>query len=300
MQRNFAAACAALLLLGLAGCTAAPETTSTPEAAPAEESVSEAAPTATPEAQPAVTLEETELYNQDGVRITATGLDTKGLMGPELGLQIENDTEKNLVIQSAWTTVNGYMMSDLLSADVAAGKKANETMYFPSSSLERCGIDTIAEIGTELKIIDGDTYQTLITTGPLTLQTSAAGSYTQTYDDSGEEIYNANGIRVVVQDQSEDLFGQAINFYVENTSDRNIVVESEDVSVNGYMITNLFYADVIPGAHAVEELTLLGSELEESNITDIETVELALKIVDADTFQTIEKTAPITLQGNQS
>ena len=151
----------------------------------------------------------------------------------------------------------------------------------------------------ELKILDGETYQTLATTGTVTLQTSAAGSYTQTYDDSGEEIYNANGIRVVMQRQAEDLFGQEIHFYLENTSDRTVVVQSEDVSVNGYMISNWLYADLIPGAHAVEALTLFTSDMEENGIETIETVELALNIVDAETYQTIEKTAPITLQMGQ-
>ena len=246
-----------------------------------------------------MTLAETVLYDQDGVRITATGLDMQAVLGPELSFQVENNTQQNLVVQPEWCTVNGYMMSDLFSADVAAGKKANDTMYFPSSSLERCGIDTVTDIAMELKILDGETYQTLATTGTVTLQTSAAGSYTQTYDDSGEEIYNANGIRVVMQRQAEDLFGQEIHFYLENTSDRTVVVQSEDVSVNGYMISNWLYADLIPGAHAVEALTLFTSDMEENGIETIETVELALNIVDAETYQTIEKTAPITLQMGQ-
>lgn len=295
MQKIFAAMVAGLLLLGLAGCSGG-QPASESAASPESGASATAAPTATPEPQPEISVAQTVLYDADGVRITATGLDTQALLGPELTLQIENNTQRNLVIQTAWCTVNGYMMSDLLSADVAAGKKANDALAFSSSALARCGIDTITDIGVELKLIDGDTYETLATTGPVALQTSAAGSYTQTYDDSGQEIYNANGIRVVAQQQSEDLFGQAITFYLENTSDRPVVVESEDVSVNGYMISNLFYADVIPGAHAVEELTLLESDLVDNGIEAIDTVELALQIVDAETYETIEKTAPITLQ----
>jgi len=310
MRKNFAAVCAGMLLLALAGCTAAGDGAASQSASTLEqaaqtepaaepEQTAETDPAATEAPEQQVTLAETVLYDQDGVRITATGLDMQAVLGPELSFQVENSTQQNLVVQPEWCTVNGYMMSDLFSADVAAGKKANDTMYFPSSSLERCGIDTVTDIAMELKILDGETYQTLATTGTVTLQTSAAGSYTQTYDDSGEEIYNANGIRVVMQRQAEDLFGQEIHFYLENTSDRAVVVQSEDVSVNGYMISNWLYADLIPGAHAVEALTLFTSDMEENGIETIETVELALNIVDAETYQTIEKTAPITLQMGQ-
>lgn len=300
MKQQIAAGLAALCLVGLAGCSAPESTVSdTAEAAsPAAESAAESTAAAeTPEPQAAeVTLDETVIYDADGVRITATGLDTDGLMGPELTLRIENGTAQNLVVQPAWCTVNGYMMSDLFSADVAAGKTANESFYFPSTALARCGVDTVAEIGLQLKIIDGGTYQILTTTEGVTLQTSAAGSYTQTYDDSGEEIYNANGVRVVAQQMTEDLFGQNLCFYVENTSDRAVVVESEDVSVNGYMVSNFFYADVVPGARAVEPLTLLNSELEDNGIETVDTVEFSLKLVDPDSFSTIDQTDPITLQ----
>lgn len=209
MRKNFAAVCAGMLLLALAGCTAAGDGAASQSASTLEqaaqtepaaepEQTAETDPAATEAPEQQVTLAETVLYDQDGVRITATGLDMQAVLGPELSFQVENNTQQNLVVQPEWCTVNGYMMSDLFSADVAAGKKANDTMYFPSSSLERCGIDTVTDIAMELKILDGETYQTLATTGTVTLQTSAAGSYTQTYDDSGEEIYNANGIRVVM------------------------------------------------------------------------------------------------------
>lgn len=301
MHKGIAAGLAALWLLGLAGCSAPESAVSdTAEAAStAAESAAESTAEATPAPEPQaaeVTLAETVLYDGDGVRITATGLDTGGLMGPELALRIENGAAQNLVVQPVWCTVNGYMMSDLFSADVAAGKTANESFYFPSASLARCGVDMVAEISLQLKIIDGGTYQTLTTTDPVTLQTSAAGSYTQTYDDSGEEIYNANGVRVVAQQMTEDLFGQNLCFYVENTSDRAVVVESEDVSVNGYMVSNLFYADVVPGARAVEPLTLLSTELEDNGIETVDTVEFSLRLVDFESFETIDETGPITLQ----
>lgn len=242
-----------------------------------------------------VTLAETVLFDQDDIRITATGLSTDSLFGPELNLLVENDSAQNIVVQPNYCMVNGYMMDGLLSADVAAGKKANDTLDFLSNALARCGIETITDIELDLVVSDGDSWQTLYETGPVILQTSAAGQYTQTYDDSGEEIYNQNGIRVVAKSVNDDLFGMGIKFYLENNTDKTVIVNADNVSVNGYMMTDLFYSDLAPRSHAVDTLTLLGSELEDNHIDTITDAELSLQITDADYYQTIDSTAPITL-----
>ena len=242
-----------------------------------------------------VTLAETVLFDQDGIRVTATGLSTDSLFGPELNLLVENDSAQNIVVQPNYCMVNGYMMDGLLSADVAAGKKANDTLDFLSNALARCGIETITDIELDLVVSDGDSWQTLYETGPVILQTSAAGQYTQTYDDSGEEIYNQNGIRVVAKSVNDDLFGIGIKFYLENNTDKTVIVNADNVSVNGYMMTDLFYSDLAPRSHAVDTLTLLGSELEDNHIDTITDAELSLQITDADYYQTIDSTAPITL-----
>ena len=242
-----------------------------------------------------VTLAETVLFDQDGIRVTATGLSTDRLFGPELNLLVENDSAQNIVVQPNYCMVNGYMMDGLLSADVAAGKKANDTLDFLSNVLARCGIETITDIELDLVVSDGDSWQTLYETGPVILQTSAAGQYTQTYDDSGEEIYNQNGIRVVAKSVNDDLFGMGIKFYLENNTDKAVIVNADNVSVNDYMMTDLFYSDLAPRSHAVDTLTLLGSELEDNHIDTITDAELSLQITDADYYQTIDSTAPITL-----
>ena len=242
-----------------------------------------------------VTLAETVLFDQNGIRITATGLSTDSLFGPELNLLVENDSAQNIVVQPNYCMVNGYMMDGLLSADVAAGKKANDTLDFLSNALARCGIETITDIELDLVVSDGDSWQTFYETGPVILQTSAAGQYTQTYDDSGEEIYNQKGIRVVAKSVNDDLFGMGIKFYLENNTDKTVIVNADNVSVNGYMMTDLFYSDLAPRSHAVDTLTLLGSELEDNHIDTITDAELSLQITDADYYQTIDSTAPITL-----
>lgn len=94
---------------------------------------------------------------------------------------------------------------------------------------------------------------------------------------------------------TDSLFGPELNLLVENDSAQNIVVQPTYCIVNGYMMTDLFYSDLAPHSHAVDTLTLLGSELEDNHIDTITDAELSLQITDADYYQTIDSTAPITL-----
>ncbi|ANU48212.1 hypothetical protein ADH76_11775 [Enterocloster clostridioformis] len=121
-----------------------------------------------------VTLEEKEIYNQDNIIVTATGLKMDGFWGPEITLLVENNSDKNLTIQPRNSSVNGYMIDLQMSCDVAAGKKANDGMVISNSDLEKCGIDTIADIEFSLHIFESDSWESYVDTEPIKLTTSTA------------------------------------------------------------------------------------------------------------------------------
>ena len=56
-----------------------------------------------------VTLAETEVYNKDGIVITATKIEDD-LFGPTVTFSITNDSSKNIVVTTRSLSVNGYMM----------------------------------------------------------------------------------------------------------------------------------------------------------------------------------------------
>lgn len=297
MKRMLTALLASAMLL-LAGCSSGnSESTSVASVDTAASNVGEVTSkdSTTTTEDTAVTLDETVIYDENDIKITATGLKEDGLLGPELNLLIENNSTQNITVQPEYCLVNGYMMYGLMSSDVAVGKKNNDTLDFSRSTLQECGIDQIADIRLKLTVSDGDSWTTLFKTDELSLQTSAAGSYTQTYDDSGEVIYDTNGIKVVAKSAGDDFLGKGVTFYLENNTDQHIVVNGENISVNGYMMTDLFYADLAPHSHAVDTLTLLDSDLKDNSIDTIEEVDLTLRITDYDSYDNIDTTSPITL-----
>lgn len=90
------------------------------------------------------------------------------------------------------------------------------------------------------------------------------------------------------------FWGTAILLYVENTTERNVGVSVDDMSVNGFMMNPFFATTVYAGKKAIDDIALLSSDLEANGIESIETVELKFHIYDADTYETITDSDPIT------
>lgn len=260
--------------------------------------VSFAAPSDSPEKGEGAQIEASVLWDEAGVKITAESLDTDSLFGPELKLLFENDSGRDLTFQCYNASVNGYMVETLMSVDVANGKKANDSLTFLSVDLDRCGIEAIADMEFSLLAFDAESWDAYLDTPPIRLKTSLADTYSYTYDDSGEVVYNENGIKVVFKglvDESDTIIGPGIKVYLENNSSQDISIQAWDVSVNGHMAYALFSPDVPVGKRAVSNIAFFASDLEKNGITDIETVELSFHIFDLGTFETILDTDAITL-----
>ena len=243
-----------------------------------------------------VTIAETVLYEADGIKVTAKSL-ADGLLGTEVKLLIENDSSKNILITSSSVSANGYMMpTAALYAEVAAGKKANESLTLMSSELDQCGIETLAEMQFYLQIQDPETWETIKTTDLITLATSATG-YTQPVDDSGDVLYNENSYKVVCKGLKQDIvWDGTVVFYMENNSNKAVSIYAENVSVNGFMQEVGLWSDLRPSTKMIDGMSMIDlSDLEITNIDEIKTIEFNLRIVDAETWEDIVTTDAMTL-----
>lgn len=243
-----------------------------------------------------VTIAETVLYEADGIKVTAKSL-ADGLLGTEVKLLIENDSSKNILITSSSVSANGYMMpTAALYAEVAAGKKANESLTLMSSELDQCGIETLAEMQFYLQIQDPETWETIKTTDLITLATSATG-YTQPVDDSGDVLYNENGYKIVCKGLKQDIIWDGtVVFYMENNSSKAVSIYAENVSVNGFMQEVGLWSDLRPSTKMIDGMSMIDlSDMEITNIDEIKTIEFNLRIVDAETWEDIVTTDAMTL-----
>lgn len=149
---------------------------------------------------------------------------------------------------------------------------------------------------------DGEIKQPANVNGDSSGETNGTG----TNNDSGstdEEVtiaetvlYEADGIKVTAKSLADGLLGTEVKLLIENDSSKNILITSNSVSANGYMMpTAALYAEVTAGKKANESLTLMSSELDQCGIETLAEMQFYLQIQDPETWETIKTTDLITL-----
>ena len=217
-------------------------------------------------------ITETVILDEKGVKVTAKSISYGGWFGPELKLLIENNSGKDLTFSSRDESVNGYMISGSMVAEIANGKKKNDSISFSEDDLSICGIGGIAE-------------------------TNIADIYHQNYEHSGTTIYDKNGVKIVVIGLHEDgWLGPEMYMYIENNTKKNISLYVDDLSVNGFMIDGYFSSSILAGKKIIDELTFYSSDLDENDIMEIKEVELSFRVSDVDSWNTLFKTDKLTVE----
>lgn len=242
-----------------------------------------------------VTIEEQVLFEADGVTVTAKEYSVDKIWGEGVKLLIENNGTSDIGVGCNALIVNDYMITDLFSETVAAGKKANSTLNLSTKGLQAAGIDNVGQIEVYFYTFDASTYSRKTELDCVTIKTSAFDQMEVQKADDGKELYNEDGIRIVGKYVNEDSFwGAGILLFIENDTDKNVIVQADDLSVNGFMMTPLFSSTVYSKKMALSEITLLSSEMEENGIESVDEVELKFHLVEADTYKTIKDTDPIS------
>ncbi len=243
-----------------------------------------------------ITVKEQVLLDRDGVKVTLKGFDPDALFGPSLEVLVENNNEYSITVQTADVVVNGTMQDTIFSCEVSGGKKANDEITIDQSGLDTAGIEKIKDVEIRFHVVNTDTMDTIFDSELVTVTISDDPSYVQEYDDSGFLAMDKNGVKIVFQKlDNESFWGTEVYVYVENNRDEDIVVQIDEISVNGYMITPIFSCDVLPGKKAFDTMAFLDSDLEENNITSIEEMELVFNVIDRNTWDTIFSSDTITV-----
>lgn len=259
------------------------------------------------------TIEETVLVDESGVKITAKEL-TYSNYAAELILVIENNSDKDLSfiansVGYSCNSINGYMIPEgYLNCDVAAGKKANDTISIGYDTLMLYGIYEIADIEIGFDISDDDYNHTY--TSPRTIQTTAVDSYnyeTPYYREniaskesqaeydysvpyfSADAVYEESGLVIASQAVMENKDGESILLLeVVNTTDEIVGVSTTNIDINGLRVcdSTWSYDSINPGKTAIVDIDLssvLESEYWEIyGIAEVGNVALKISFKDGD------------------
>ena len=145
--------------------------------------------------------------------------------------------------------------------------------------MEASKVDKIAGIELYLSIFETDSLDDYAISDKITIQTSVADSHTQQVDRSGKTVLDEGGITIICKG-----------------SDKNITVHAGSVSANGFAIDPVFSSEILSGKRIVDSMTVLQSDMEDNEIETISEIEFSLIIFDADTFEDIIKSEPVTLE----
>lgn len=285
------AICTVLTLFAACGSEEKPVTTQSPQASTQEvtsNATTEAPETQTPEAKaPEVSIPETVIYDADGIKITATGMENDGDWGKGIKFLVENSTDKNIAFSGDNFVINGITVYGYLYIEVAAGKKANGTLEIDYATLDNAQISEIATIVSyDAYIVDTDSYDTLCTV-PFSIESSVSGSYTQAIDETGEVLFDQDGIVVIAQYISDAYYGNMVRMLVKNNTGKDIICEAENVSVNGFTISAWMYNTIYTASVSYCELEIFSDSLEENGIEEVEEITFTLNFIDNSSYSTI-------------
>ena len=140
---------------------------------------------------------------------------------------------------------------------------------------------------------------------------NAEAANTDAEDDDAEEA-SADAGEITIEEQvlfeqddikvtaveyfTDSIWGDGIKYLVENNSDKDIVVTTDAMIVNNYMISDYMYVEVAAGKKANEEGYLSSTGLEEAGIDAIGQIELYLRAYDSETYEDIWESGCVTIQ----
>lgn len=237
----------------------------------------------------AFSIDEQVLWETNDVTLTATTIDEDDFWGTGLKVLAENNSDKDVSIICDALIVNDFMISDLSCINVTAGNKSNETIYLFDSELEAAGIDKIGKIELYFHMTNSESYDRIAESECITIKTSLYDEIDTEADTSGTVLLEQDGVKIIGKYVDENSFwGAAALLYIENNSNKNVIVQVEDVAINGFMITSLCSQDVYVGKKAFTDIDFLSASLEENNIESIDTVEMKFIVLDENFHRIIE------------
>lgn len=289
MNRITALWIAALVCVAFSGCSASE--------APPEQPLATTQPSPQ-ESQPQGTILLTEqiIYDSNGIRITVKGMEEDTKAGARIRVLVENGTDRNVVFSGDLFVVNGVTVPGYLYAQAAAGTKSNAAIELYSDSLAAAGIREIGTIrGFDTRVVDTDTYDTIAQV-PMELETAYGQNLRYQPEETGVELYSVEGVTVIAQVISEEFYGKTARLLVKNETDRDIILEAEHISVNGFTVDAWLYDTVYARTVRFCQLDLYETGLEENGIEQIETITFSLNILDEKTYDTLAESGPLTVE----
>ena len=290
------------LAAGLVGCTSSDDngedsgSASSESNSEADGSDTDADATSEDDASELVEFEEIAVVDNDYVSIVLTGLDQDGLFGYTFDVTIVNksDSVTYMVATDDDCSVDGVQIDPLFAEEVAAGKTAySEITIYEDDTLAEAGV-AFTDIVLSFHAYDSDDWSADYVVDGESVHVypygeDAATTFVREAGADDEVLVDNDYVTVTVigYDPDYDL-GYAVELYITNKTDAEVMVSVDDASVNGVMCDPYWAASIGAGLNSFETIYWYSSSLEEIGITDagseITEIEFVLSAYNYETF----------------
>lgn len=237
-----------------------------------------------------ISFKEVLVIDNDECSIRITGIDEDNFWGYTLNVRLENKSaEKTYMYSVESESINGVQCDPFFATEVAAGKKANNEIYFSDSTLEDNGVGDYSDIELTFRVYDSDDWladevaRETIHIYPY--GEDKASNYVRESKATDNIIIDNDYVTVVVTGYEEDtLWGYAVNLFIINKTDKDVMFSADEVSINGYMADPFYAVEVLAGKCVFSSINWFDSTLENNGITAVEEIEFRLRAYDSDNW----------------
>ncbi len=244
-----------------------------------------------------LSIAETVLVDEGGVKITAKALTDDPVKGMRIQIQVENKTDKEIGVSTRSLIINNYMLAELDSYTAAAGETLDDSIRLDRLGQELAGITTVADIALSFEVFDKASRDILFVSKEVLIPTSAHGTVEQPALTVGQELFNEEGVRIFGQyKEGEGVLRDVVLLFIENKNKQDLTFYCSEMTINGHAIKPWYADDIHAGKMAMGVVRVMTSDLEKNSITEIEEIGLKFEIHDPVTYATLMTSDMIVIQ----
>ena len=217
---------------------------------------------------------------------------TDAALGYTWKAYVENRTDKNLMFSFEKVSVNGVMCDPFWAEVINSGKKGNCEITWMRDALQKRGIDEVTQVDFTLNVYNDDDYtEAPLMHDPFTVCPLGEDKASETVRESADTdqvlVDNDSCSVIVTGFEPDNSWGFAMQVYLVNKTDKDLVFSANNTSVNGIMC-DPFWADIVAaGKRSYATVLWDKNALAENEITEVKEISLPMIVYSDDDIGTL-------------
>ena len=223
------------------------------------------------------------IVDNEDLYFAIKNVQTDAVLGYTWKVYIENRTDRNLMFAFEKTSVNGVMCDPFWAEVVNAGKKGNCEITWMRDSLQKRQIEEVTQVDFTLNIYNDDDYtEAPLMHDPFTVYPLGEDKASEAVREPAETdqvlVDNDSCSVIVTGFEPDNSWGFAMQLYLVNKTDKDLVFSADNASINGIMC-DPFWADIVSaGKKSFSAVLWDQNALEENEIEKVEEISLPMII----------------------